>query len=99
MYFFTYEIVAERFVQVLFDLQCIFMYMYDTCTYRPKCGWKMSMISICFCLSFSVHLCVTYIHTQDGIDERFLNDVQDAVTEIQKDPNAEIGGMVRNIDI
>ena len=59
----------------------------------------MSMISICFCLSFSVHLCVTYIHTQDGIDERFLNDVQDAVTEIQKDPNAEIGGMVRNIDI
>jgi predicted amino acid racemase len=44
-------------------------------------------------------LCVTYIHTQDGIDERFLNDVQDAVTEIQKDPNAEIGGMVRNIDI
>ena len=45
-------------------------------------------------LSFSVHLCVTYVHTHEGVAERFLGDVENGVTEIMKDPNSEIGGMV-----
>ena len=37
---------------------------------------------------------MTYVHTKEGVVERFLEDIQNGVTEILKDPNAEIGGMV-----
>lgn len=39
-----------------------------------------------------LHICVTHVHTQDGVAERFVDDVKEAVTEILKDPKMEVQG-------
>lgn len=44
--------------------------------------------------AFSIHLCVTHLHTQEGVAERFLADMREIVGEIMKNPKAEAGGAV-----
>jgi glutamate/tyrosine decarboxylase-like PLP-dependent enzyme len=39
-----------------------------------------------------VHICVTLRHTQPGVAERFVGDLQEAVEHVKKNP-AEKGGM------
>ncbi|CAG2244399.1 CRY [Mytilus edulis] len=58
--------------------------------YMTSKGWALNSLQY----PNSVHLCVTYVHTHEGVAERFLGDVENGVTEIMKDPNSEIGGMV-----
>ena len=37
---------------------------------------------------------MTYLHTHEGVAERFLNDIQEAVTEILENPSEDAGGSV-----
>lgn len=41
-----------------------------------------------------IHICITYLHTHDGVAQRFLDDMRDVVAEIMKDPKADVGGSV-----
>ncbi len=51
-------------------------------------GWSLNGLHRPSC----VHLCVTLRHTQPGVDERFVEDLQAAVAEVKNAPAAE-GGM------
>jgi sphinganine-1-phosphate aldolase len=51
-------------------------------------GWSLNGLHRPSC----VHLCVTLRHTQPGVKERFVEDLQAAVAEVKKAPEAE-GGM------
>lgn len=58
---------------------------------KPSLGcnviWDRSLRS-------SVHICVTLLHTKDGVIDSFVNDVRTMTAEIMKDPNAQTGGAV-----
>lgn len=51
-------------------------------------GWSLNGLHRPSC----VHLCVTLRHTQPGVKERFVEDLQAAVAEVKNAPEAE-GGM------
>jgi glutamate/tyrosine decarboxylase-like PLP-dependent enzyme len=51
-------------------------------------GWSLNGLHRPSC----VHLCVTLRHTQPGVKERFVEDLQAAVAEVKEAPAAE-GGM------
>lgn len=51
-------------------------------------GWSLNGLHRPSC----VHLCVTLRHTQPGVKERFVEDLQAAVAEVKSAPEAE-GGM------
>jgi glutamate/tyrosine decarboxylase-like PLP-dependent enzyme len=51
-------------------------------------GWSLNGLHRPSC----VHLCVTLRHTQPGVKERFVEDLQAAVAEVKKAPEVE-GGM------
>lgn len=40
----------------------------------------------------SIHICVTDVHTKDGIADQFVNDVREQVTEIIKSPGSPVEG-------
>ena len=42
----------------------------------------------------SIHLCVTYLHTAEGVAERFVDDVREIVAEIRLNPKAVTAGSV-----
>ncbi|XP_038267036.1 sphingosine-1-phosphate lyase 1 [Dermochelys coriacea] len=52
-------------------------------------GWNLNVLQF----PSSLHLCITLLHTKPGIAEQFLEDVQDCVLEIMKDPTAKTTGM------
>nr|CAD7402493.1 unnamed protein product [Timema cristinae] len=39
-----------------------------------------------------IHLCVTYMHTMNGVADRFIADVEEEVALIMKDPGKEVDG-------
>lgn len=41
-----------------------------------------------------IHLCVTSVHTQEGVAEAFVEDVKNEVAEIMKSPNDAVEGKV-----
>lgn len=45
-------------------------------------------------MNFSIHLCITYLHTREGVAERFLDDMRETVAEILQNPKTEIEGSV-----
>ncbi len=45
-------------------------------------------------LSFSIHICVTMLHTQSGVAEQFVSDVKREVAIIMKNPKEKTTGMV-----
>lgn len=51
-------------------------------------GWSLNGLHKPAC----IHLCVTLRHTQEGVAERFIQDLKQAVAETKSQPNAE-GGM------
>lgn len=40
----------------------------------------------------SIHICITDVHTQDGIADQFVNDVKEQVAEIMKNPGQVVEG-------
>lgn len=47
-----------------------------------------------FC-NFRFHICITHMHTTDGVADRFINDVKDGLVEIMKVPDIPTEGKVR----
>lgn len=43
---------------------------------------------------FRFHLCITHMHTQEGVAEAFLRDVREEVAEIMKNPEDPVEGKV-----
>lgn len=42
-----------------------------------------------------IHICVTHIHTQPGVADRFINDIRRELTELLKNPEEPVEGKVR----
>lgn len=43
---------------------------------------------------FSIHLCVTYLHTKDGVADKFLSDVSSVLSKLLLDPGKVVEGKV-----
>ena len=62
-------------------------------------GWNLNSLQF----PPSIHLCVTLLHTQEGVADRFIRDITECTAEIMKDPKAEstgsaaVYGMAQNI--
>ncbi|XP_049837080.1 sphingosine-1-phosphate lyase isoform X3 [Schistocerca gregaria] len=53
-----------------------------------KRGWNINALQF----PPGMHLCVTYMHTAEGVAERFLSDIQEELEKILKEPVKEVGG-------
>ena len=53
-----------------------------------KRGWSLNVLQF----PASIHLCVTMVHTKEGVAERFVTDVRECVAELMKDPKAKATG-------
>lgn len=53
-------------------------------------GWNLNTLQF----PSGVHICVTYIHTQPGVADQFLNDVETALDTIMKNPETTVEGKV-----
>lgn len=51
-------------------------------------GWNLNTLQF----PSGVHICVTYIHTQPGVADQFLNDVETALDTIMKNPETTVEG-------
>jgi sphinganine-1-phosphate aldolase len=50
--------------------------------------------AVCHVVCNRLHLCVTYMHTADGVADRFLLDVEEELAIIMKDLSKPIEGKV-----
>ncbi|MAT98372.1 MAG: aspartate aminotransferase family protein [Anaerolineaceae bacterium] len=62
--------------------------IYRVMDFMSKRHWGLNGLHKPTC----VHFCVTYIHTQPGVAERFIEDLQEAVSYVKTQP-AEEGGL------
>lgn len=53
-----------------------------------KLGWNLNALQF----PSGIHICVTHMHTQPGVADRFINDVKKELTEIMKNPGEPIEG-------
>lgn len=44
---------------------------------------------------FRVHICVTNLHTQDGVADQFLADIKSVVAQMMINPEKPVEGKVR----
>ncbi|XP_063909552.1 sphingosine-1-phosphate lyase [Zophobas morio] len=51
-------------------------------------GWNLNVLQF----PSGIHLTVTHVHTQQGVADKFLNDVQNSLTEILKTPDVPVEG-------
>lgn len=51
-------------------------------------GWSLNVLQY----PASIHLCVTMVHTQPGVADRFVHDVKECVKELMRDPKAKATG-------
>lgn len=51
-------------------------------------GWNLNSLQF----PSSLHVCLTMLHTQEGVADQFIKDVEESVEEIMKTPKAECGG-------
>lgn len=63
-------------------------YIYELNEEMGKRNWSLNPLQF----PPAVHICVTLIHTRDGMALKFLNDVKECVSLIMKDPNRKISG-------
>ncbi|XP_061175676.1 sphingosine-1-phosphate lyase 1-like [Saccostrea echinata] len=54
-----------------------------------KRGWNLNPLQF----PSSVHLCVTLLHTKEGVADKFLQDCKECLEELLASPDAEAGGM------
>lgn len=53
-----------------------------------KRGWNLNALQFPACL----HLCVTMLHTKEGVADRFIRDVKELTAEILANPEDHKGG-------
>ncbi|KAH0560657.1 sphingosine-1-phosphate lyase [Cotesia glomerata] len=51
-------------------------------------GWNLNTLQF----PSAIHLCVTYVHTQPGVADTFLDDVRNVLIEINKTPDVSVEG-------
>lgn len=51
-------------------------------------GWNLNTLQF----PPGIHMCITHMHTRNGIAQRFISDVKMAVTEIMKRPDVQVEG-------
>ncbi|XP_055536387.1 sphingosine-1-phosphate lyase [Wyeomyia smithii] len=51
-------------------------------------GWNLNSLQF----PSGIHICVTYMHTQDGIADKFVNDVRSKVALIMQNPEKPVEG-------
>lgn len=51
-------------------------------------GWGLHVLQF----PSSIHLCVTMVHTKEGVADRFLSDVRSCYEEIEKTPGVKVSG-------
>jgi sphinganine-1-phosphate aldolase len=61
--------------------------IYQVLEYMTQKGWGLNGLH----LPPSVHLCVTLRHTQDGVKERLIEDLKEAVEYVKENPQASEG--------
>ena len=61
--------------------------IYQVMEYMTERNWGLSGLH----LPPSVHLCVTQRHTQEGVKERFLKELNEAVAYVKEHPEASEG--------
>ncbi len=52
-------------------------------------GWHINGLQF----PSSIHLCVTMLHTKDGVADKFVRDVSEVVAQVASDPKAACGGV------
>uniref|UniRef100_A0ACB8F8V3 Uncharacterized protein n=1 Tax=Sphaerodactylus townsendi TaxID=933632 RepID=A0ACB8F8V3_9SAUR len=52
-------------------------------------GWSLTMLQF----PSSIHISLTLLHTKPGVAQQFVNDIQESVSEIMKDPKAKTTGV------
>ena len=52
-------------------------------------GWRLSSLQY----PASVHICLTAVHTEEGVAERFISDMKECASTIMKTPRAKSTGM------
>ncbi len=72
--------------------------IYKIMDYMTEKNWNLNGLQLPAC----IHICVTLRHTQPGVAERFINDLQSAVAFVKKNPDrkggmAPVYGMAANI--
>ena len=67
-----------------------YLHAFDKCLYV----WPTLYVSNCCIVCFSIHLCVTLVHTRPGVADRFIHDFVKCIEEIMQTPNAKCGGQV-----
>lgn len=58
------------------------------------CKATLTIDNKMLCIRFSVHICVTLMHTMDGMADKFIKDVKTEVDEIMKNPGKPVEGKV-----
>lgn len=51
-------------------------------------GWNLNVLQF----PSGIHICITKMHTQPGVGDKFLTDVRDSLTEIMKTPSLPVEG-------
>ena len=64
--------------------------IYQVAAGLERMGWNLNTLQF----PSGIHLCVTHVHTQAGLAEKFVNDVRNVAAEIVKNPPKEVEGMV-----
>lgn len=63
-------------------------HIYRLSTALKEKGWNLNVLQF----PSGIHICVTHMHTQSGVADRFLNDVRDSLIEIMKNPTLPVEG-------
>lgn len=53
-----------------------------------KLGWNLNPLQF----PSGMHICVTYTHTQDGIPDKFLDDIRSCISHLMINPEKPVEG-------
>ncbi|XP_026476712.1 sphingosine-1-phosphate lyase-like isoform X1 [Ctenocephalides felis] len=51
-------------------------------------GWSLNVLQF----PSGIHICITHVHTQNGVADQFLDDMKSCIAEIMKNPSAPVEG-------
>lgn len=54
-------------------------------------GWNLNTLQF----PCGLHICITHLHTEPGVADRLLQDIECALKEIFKDPHSKVEGKVK----
>ncbi len=79
------QVIGDPLFMVAFQSDTLDIY--KILEYMSERNWGLSGLQ----LPPSVHICVTLRHTEEGVKERFLEDLKEAVTFVKEHPEAPSG--------